>query len=912
LASRPSNRSERRRELGKAVLAVLGLLVVLIGIPAALVLTVGNPLPTTAPSREWLTAQVTTETVLRVLACALWLAWAHFAACVLAEWKAARRGSGLPSDIPLGGGSQVLARKLVAAALLLAGAAALVPAGTATTSGPALARSELSISATVLAEAAAPAVQAETAATAAVASGPAKSYVVQPPDGRRYDSLWDISERTLGDPFRYKEIFELNRAKVQDDGRKLIDANLIHPGWVLAMPADASGPGVTTPAVAPPQRSAPAAPAVPAAPAAALDTTADVTGTSAETVVADAATAGGLSAERMLLGGGLLAAGVLVALSARRGPYARPAAGGVEEQLRLAATPGRAELLDRALRTLASSCAATGLPLPEIAVAYCDDSSITLSLIGAPGTPPAPWTAVSDGRGWSVRAEDLPTETPDVAAPYPALAGIAVSGGADVLVDLEAAPGLLALDGDPVVAREVAVSLVVELATNLWSDGVDVTAIGFGDDLSAAAPQAVTSADALADVLSELEAQARAGLDALRALGVDGVLSGRLVRDAERRRPRVVVLSGPPTPQEADRLQALVADVRTPLAVVCVGATPAARWRFTAEADGTLDLGVLGLRATARRLPREGYLPLLELLRGADHDRSTVTAGLASLSPRAALQEVTGAGSTAPLSAAPAAGRAVELPRGLAAVDVRLLGPVEVVASGPVEPASRALLTELVVAAALHRDGLHEAVLRAEVWPRGVSDDVLAASVGQAQTWLGAAPDGRPRLRRDAQGLFTLYEDVHCDWDVLRACAAAADGPREAAILEHGLSRISGQAFSGTPRDRFTSMVFHRAARDARVVGTAVARRAAGLASGRSDRPAAERALRAGLLLVPTAEPLWRDLLRLVGDEPARAHEVAEQAHAALAAAGLHAEPETDALVQHLAPGRAAVAVGSA
>ena len=30
-----------------------------------------------------------------------------------------------------------------------------------------------------------------------------KFYEVKPPQGRNYDTLWDIADRSLGDPFRY-------------------------------------------------------------------------------------------------------------------------------------------------------------------------------------------------------------------------------------------------------------------------------------------------------------------------------------------------------------------------------------------------------------------------------------------------------------------------------------------------------------------------------------------------------------------------------------------------------------------------------------------------------------------------------------------------------------------------------------
>lgn len=898
LPAPPPSRRQRGREVRTGLLGVLGLLAVVVGVPVALALSVGNPLPTTLPSREWLVADVSATSVIRVLAAVLWLAWAHFAVCLLTEWRAARGGRGLPGEVPLGGGSQLVARRLVAAALLLAGAATLTPAPS--TGAPARPAAVISQVETPVVQAA-----AETGAPAvAQADAAPKTYTVQPPDGRRYDSLWDIAERTLGDPFRYNEVFELNRDRQQDDGRVLVDANLIHPGWVLHMPADASGPGVSTPALTPPAApaggpvSTPEQDPVQQAPASpgALSSAVGTSGAEVRSAPADG---------RGWLGGGLLAAGLLIALSARRGPYGRPDEAVVEQQVRLAASPGRVDLLDRGLRVLAAECAGADRPLPEVVAAYCTDDELVLSVVGAPDAPPLPWRAVSDGRGWALSTADLGDRaTPDVAAPYPALAGIGLHAGADVLVDLEAAPGLVALTGDGLVAREVASALLLELATNGWSDGVRVTAVGFGDDLAQAAPHAITAADLLDDVLTELEHEARTAQDALRAVGVDGVLSGRLLRAAGRTRPRVVVLSGPPTPQEAVRLQALVSTGRTPLAVVCVGEAEGARWRFVLEADGTIDLGVLGVRAQARRLTRDGYLPLLDLLLRADHERLEQAATVGALTPGAALADAAsgpgtpGTGTPGTGTPGPAMPAAV---RGVAAVQVQLLGPVSVQAARDVEPAVRPLLTEIVVAVALHPDGLHEAALRAMVWPRGAGDDVLAGTLAQAQEWLGTGRDGRPRLRRADGGRWVLAGDVHTDVDTLRAAAAAGEGPKQETALRGVLDNVRGEAFSAVPAGRYCWLAFHAAARDARVVGTAVARRAASLALARGDRAAAEQALRTGLHLVPAAEPLWRDLLRLVGPG-APAETVAAEAYAALDRRGLPAEAETDALVQQLAP----------
>ena len=71
-----------------------------------------------------------------------------------------------------------------------------------------------------------------------------KIYVVQPPEGRYHESLWEIAQNHLGDGRRYREIFELNAGRLQPDGSRLTIASLIRPGWILRMPRDAHGPGI--------------------------------------------------------------------------------------------------------------------------------------------------------------------------------------------------------------------------------------------------------------------------------------------------------------------------------------------------------------------------------------------------------------------------------------------------------------------------------------------------------------------------------------------------------------------------------------------------------------------------------------------------------------------------------------------
>jgi hypothetical protein len=85
--------------------------------------------------------------------------------------------------------------------------------------------------------------------TTPVAAGPVASgkyYVVgQPVNGQR-EYLYAIALKTLGNGNRYREIVELNRGRRQPDGGALTDSMEIRPGWVLVLPADASGPSVMT------------------------------------------------------------------------------------------------------------------------------------------------------------------------------------------------------------------------------------------------------------------------------------------------------------------------------------------------------------------------------------------------------------------------------------------------------------------------------------------------------------------------------------------------------------------------------------------------------------------------------------------------------------------------------------------
>ncbi|MYQ63436.1 LysM peptidoglycan-binding domain-containing protein, partial [Streptomyces sp. SolWspMP-5a-2] len=261
----PRNRTPQpvrvqRRTVGdvlRALLAFAALLVLLAGVPAALVLFIGWPLPHGVPSLDWLRSEITVSTFLNILTVVVWLAWAQFTACVLVEVKAALSGVGVPGRVPGAGPSQLLARQLVAALLLVGATAAGLtpglsqlghsveggqkPAVAAARQTPGLFAQQQERAADGAAAVAAQASVAAAHADAAHRHGDTKYYRIQPPEGRHHDSLWEIAQRHLGDGRRYKEIYALNKDRVQPDGSRLSEASLIRPGWIMEMPGDARG-----------------------------------------------------------------------------------------------------------------------------------------------------------------------------------------------------------------------------------------------------------------------------------------------------------------------------------------------------------------------------------------------------------------------------------------------------------------------------------------------------------------------------------------------------------------------------------------------------------------------------------------------------------------------------------------------
>ncbi|MGH2690365.1 MAG: hypothetical protein ACRDKW_16390, partial [Actinomycetota bacterium] len=117
-------RTERPLARFASSLAALAALAGLVaGVPLALALAVGWPLPRGLPSLGELGSALSGQTIddgilLKTIAVVCWLAWAQFAACLGAEIVGWKRGRGA-RHVPLAGGLQPLVAQLLMTAAVL-------------------------------------------------------------------------------------------------------------------------------------------------------------------------------------------------------------------------------------------------------------------------------------------------------------------------------------------------------------------------------------------------------------------------------------------------------------------------------------------------------------------------------------------------------------------------------------------------------------------------------------------------------------------------------------------------------------------------------------------------------------------------------------------------------------------------
>ena len=504
----------------------------------------------------------------------------------------------------------------------------------------------------------------DDAAPAADTSGPASRTVVVKPG----DTLWQIAADHLGDGGRYPDIAAAS-TRVQDDGDRLVDPDLIRPGWELTLPhSTAAAPAVadaTTAAVEPsaaaPQRPASAAVAphavpaqpdrpatsaagqpaeAPASPAAAQaqDTAPDTGPDAAPDADNDQVgvrTAGGV--------GALMAAGLLALLGLKRTRQQRrrrpgqriamppPELQAAELELRMVEDPAGLARVDQALRSLSVLLAGAGQPLPALRVARLVEQDLELYLDGTTALP-APFLCTGDPSIWTLPAEaQLPpiAELEQVPAPYPTLITLGHDlDDAHVLLDLEYAAAL-AIDGDPTASVAVLAAIATELATSRWADDLQVTVVGCLPQLpEIIGTGRVRHVTTLSELLPALERRAQTVRQFMASSGLPDLQHARSAANQRPHAgawyPEILLLGGAVDQADRARLQALLNDLpRISLAVVTAADHSPGDWTLTLGRtgdgpDAAAVLRPLDLALRPQQLSAEDLDQLLGLLTVAD------------------------------------------------------------------------------------------------------------------------------------------------------------------------------------------------------------------------------------------------------------------------------------------------------
>jgi DNA-binding SARP family transcriptional activator len=670
-------RTGRASDLARGLAALAALVALVVGAPAALALVVGWPLPHAIPSVAELSQALTTGSIPdeffgKTLAVLGWIYWVHFIVCLAAELAAARRGR-LARRVPFAGWNQAIAARLIGALLLLGptpGLARAVPAFAVERPAPVvMAVAVASDSATREAPD-----QPDGELQLARPATEAPVYTVQAKQvGKPRDTLWGIAERFLGNPYRWPEIFRLNKGHPLPDppGGSFTNPDRIYPGQKLLMPPDATGlssadqdrtrtdpdddrrppstegearPTAPPPAAAAAPTTAPptTAPPTTAPPTSSAPTTAAPTSQAADRqpatttpLPADGSASNQAEEQQdvpigaIAVGiGGLLAVGVLATLARQRRrqqrhrrPGRRPRlpvgeAARTEQRLRAAAEPEWARFLDAALRTMAARIRHMGMAPPTVEAVLLGATTLEILLREPVEVAPTPFTLSDDGRRWTlpchIPVPHLETFAEDAVAPLPGLVTLGMSEAGQLLVNLEA-PGLTALAGPAAGARPLLDAMAVEFATAASSGFVQVLLVGFGPELDRL--ERVQRVAQLEDALPDLERQAEDSATLLEERGCASVYGGRIAgAGADSWTPTVVLVAQPPSAEALERLAAVTSDPRgSTIAAVLLGDCPQAGWQLEVGEELVRVPG-LDLEVQPQRLTPAEYSAIGELL----------------------------------------------------------------------------------------------------------------------------------------------------------------------------------------------------------------------------------------------------------------------------------------------------------
>jgi len=863
----------RLRRTTAGLAALVTLVVLTGGVPIALWKLAGWPVPSSLPSLHAIAQtlsrnQIADATLIKTAASVGWIAWLQIITSTLVETIAWTRGRAAPHLRFVGAAQPTMGKLLASAVVLLA--------STHPSNGSQTARLNMRPAAAVSPQIP-PAwvARADTPTPAAVirpSETPARSYTVV-----RYDTLWRIAQTHLGDPLRWRELFALNCGKLQPDHRALEDPQLILPGWILTLPADATG-GSPAPAL---HRPAPTTPSAASRPDVRSVSTAHAPHHASRPTLAPPATptphgaprpaaastdvhthSGDLSAAApldtaLLIGGGLTAASLVVLIDRLRRVQRRRRRVGhhvgpsdmtldhVERQLRRAADLDGAELLDLTLRAFAAGTTACDAVPSAILAVRVGGGQVEILSETPPEQPPTGFVTTDDAHGWitdpDLSADDLRDIGAGAAAPLPALVTLGDLDGDRLLIDIESA-GTLTVDGDPQRVAGFIRRVAIELATSTWADHVDVLSVGTWDHDIAAAQRVQPFSD-LDSALVELDAVARNVGDALDSAHCERTLAARVAgQPDEGWIPTILVCAEPIGPEALTRVRMITGDGgRGTGAVVCSDVRSV--WH-AALGDTDLHLSPLGLHLTPALFDPSIAVAVDELI-----------ADLAVVEPPDDADSV-------PTDEVPTPADIIEpYVDPPFEVEVRVLGPVEVIGSRVA--LARRDCVELAAYLALHPNGASDERLITALWPdRAPMRSTFNTTVSTTRSRLGRASDGTPHFPRNAAtgGTYRLGPLVTTDFARFSARVAHARTCLPSAACEtlrSAIDLVRGRPFDSTRGYEWAyseSLIAHIEATIADA-----AHQLAQLYLDAGDANAAIAVAVQGLVAAPADEVLYRD-----------------------------------------------------
>jgi hypothetical protein len=284
--------------------------------------------------------------------------------------------------------------------------------------------------------------------------------------------------------------------------------------------------------------------------------------------------------------------------------------------------PAASTRLDDALRALAGALAdRSPEDMPDVMGAWLEKDTVRLVLSRPCGDPPGPWVATE--LNWELPADAELPPPPVLPAPLPMLVTVGSRGESPLLLDIERL-GVLTITGDAWRADDLLRYLGAELASNPWSDDVEILVAGFD-------PEQTDDFAVIGDGRIEAVPTVGDGIDRMRrrvsqALGLETPAkqhpgAGRHAKADDDGWAPLVLLAAAPDLDETIALGELDAELTTTgrcgVGVVATMRGPLGRWPLAVTPEGDMSANFLGIakpELVAARLSRPKLSSLARLM----------------------------------------------------------------------------------------------------------------------------------------------------------------------------------------------------------------------------------------------------------------------------------------------------------